>query len=120
MPHQDDSSISGDMILWRRIPPWAGMVVWEADGSPTATSQNFRDDNNEFSTFIESESTIEGVLEGLIGFGLIRFLAQEARSCLGNQFIFCRDEPPPGHVIICGPFSNAVGRRFKKGVKWAW
>jgi hypothetical protein len=120
MPPEDDARISGDVVLLRRIPPWAGMVVWEVDNSPIPSSQNFRDAENDFSTFILAETTVEAVLEGHDGFGLIRFKAQAARECLGVGFIFFRDEPPLAHVVIRGPFTNGVSRRFKRDSRWEW
>jgi hypothetical protein len=122
MDRHDDPSIDGEMVLVRRIPPWGGRVQWdENSGEPTPSSQNFRDPEKELSTYIVAEATIELVLAGHDGFGLVQFTAGEARKVLGTDIVFCRDtsDPIPGHVLICGNITNGMARRFRDIVSWA-
>jgi hypothetical protein len=115
---QDDPRINGDMILVRRIPPHAGRAQWdETTGIPTPSSQNFRDANDELSVSILAETSIEAVLHGHEGFGLVQFKAAEARAIL-TGIAFCRDEPPPAHVILCGKITGGMSTKLKKIVSW--
>lgn len=122
MPWQDDPSISGDRVLYRRIPPWGGRVKWAEDGTPTPSSQNFKDPNDELSVFLEDKTTIEAILEGEVNAacGVIRFRAQRVRDLLGASFIISLDEPPPGHVVICGRVTGGLATRLKRDLNWEW
>jgi hypothetical protein len=105
MERQDDATISGGMVLWRRIPPYADNVTWDPDiGVPVASSLNFRDGEHELSLSIAAETTQETVLAGHDGLGLVQLTAQDLRDVLGASFVICRDERPdePGHILVCG------------------
>lgn len=117
MPRLDDPNISGEMILYRRIPPWGGRVDWESDGHPPS-SQNFRDADEEMSVFIADEVTEGEALEGNEGFGLVSFKAGKVRELFGPAIIMCRDEPPPGHVLICGNITNGMARKLRNAAQW--
>jgi hypothetical protein len=120
MDRTDDPTVSGDMVLLRRIPPKGDRVQWDADGKPTPSSQNFKDKDNELSTYIAAEATEEQVLAGHEGFGLVRITAGKVRELLGTTFILCRDtsDPIPGHVLVCGNFTDGIAKKLKKAADW--
>ncbi len=121
MPRQDDPTLSGEIALLRRIPPWADRVTWDEHGRPVASSQNFKDKDEELSVFIEVEATVEGVLAGHPGFGLVRFSAQQVRTVCGPTIIICRDplDPGPlGHVLICGRITGSMRQKLKGLAQW--
>jgi len=121
MLRQDDPTLSDEIALLRRIPPWADRVRWDEHGRPVASSQNFKDKNDELSVFIEVETTIEGVLAGHPGFGLVRFTAQQVRGVCGPTIILCRDPlnpGPPGHALICGKITASMRQKLKGLVQW--
>ncbi len=63
MAPQDDPSLSGDIRLWRRIPPGADRVKQDQiTGQPRPSSMNFRDKNQELSVYLASETTIDEIL----------------------------------------------------------
>src|SRR5262249_45274342 len=101
MPRIDDPSISGDILLFRRIPPWPDNVTWDENGNPTCSSFNFKDDDRELSVHIASETTADEVLAGHEIFGLVHFTAQQVREACGPTIIICRceEEPAMGHVL---------------------
>jgi hypothetical protein len=80
MPRQDDQSISGNIILYRRIPPKGDHVSWDDNGIPTPASQNFKDKDDELSVHMAHETTAEAMLAGHNDFGLVQFTAQEVRD----------------------------------------
>jgi len=121
MDRHDDPTINGDMVLLRRIPPYGDRVQWDdRTGEPTPSSQNFKDRNNELSTFLAAEITADAALAGHDGFGLVQFTAGRVREALGSGIIFCRDtsDPTPGHVIICGKVTDGMARRFRSIASW--
>jgi hypothetical protein len=118
MERQDDSSISGDAILWRRIPPYRDNVQWEEDGSPVPSSLNFGDEENELSLYLASETSIETVLMNHEGFGLVKLTAGDIRKLLGSATILCRDDSDstPGHVILCTKLSRKQRRDLARNI----
>src|SRR5262249_26885332 len=95
MQRQDDPNLSGSFSVYRRIPPDGGRVEWDEQGIPTATSQNFRDRNNELSAYISHETTPDTVLSGHEGFGLVQFKLQVVRDVFAEHskhVIICRDQ----------------------------
>lgn len=123
MTRQDDKTIDGDIVLIRRIPPHGGRVQWGEDGVPEPSSQNFRDQDNELSTFIAAETTPEAVLVGHTGFGLVQFTAGKLRECFqdtGVEVVICRDEVDafPGHVIICAKITKGIARKIRDVATW--
>jgi len=59
MEREDDPNISGDVVLFRRIPPWPDRVTWDENGQPHFSSFNFKDKDNELSVHLASETTPE-------------------------------------------------------------
>lgn len=116
---EDDPTISGDILLWRRIPPWADRVAVDPQtGEPIPSSMNFRDKNDELSVFLASETTLEELLAGHEGFGVVEFTAQTARELLGNEIVIRRDEAEMGHVLICGRMTRAQSSALAKRCRW--
>ncbi len=120
MARQDDPSLSGELVLYRRIPPKGDRVVWDESGNPTPSSQNFRDKENQLSVYIAREADVDHILAGHNGYGLVQFTAQKVRDILGPGFVICRDdlEPGNGHVLICGNFTNGLARKLKGIATW--
>jgi hypothetical protein len=121
MPRQDDPTLTGEISLLRRIPPWGGRVDWDENGRPIASSQNFKDKDDELSAFIESETTFDEVLAGHQGFGLVRFTADQVRQIAGAAVIICRDaleNGPAGHVLICGKLTGGMRTKLKAKATW--
>ena len=125
MPRQDDPALTGDIKVLRRIPPTGDRVEWDADGTPTPTSQNFRDNRtDELSLYIATETTPERVLHGLCGFGLVELTIREIREVYRNHnrdLVICRDEDAdsgPGHILACGKPSPSMRDKLRTCAKW--
>ncbi len=118
MDRQDDPTLAGSLVLYRRIPPSGGRVEWDDKGIPIPTSGNFRDRNDELSATIAAETTVEKMLEEHESFGLVYFTAQQVRDLGCPGLLLCRDEPPLGHVLICGKISLGKAKLFKQFVRW--
>jgi hypothetical protein len=123
MARQDDPSICGEILLFRRIPPWGGRVQWEANGEPTPTSQNFRDKTNELSVHMARETTPDAVLAGHDAFGLVQVTAQDVRGVFTEfetEIILCRDDEDPanGHILICGKITGGMAARLRGKARW--
>jgi hypothetical protein len=120
MAGQDDLTFQGGVLLYRRIPPDGDHVTWDDSGTPTPSSQNFKDRTNRLSVNYAKETTPERVLAGHEGFGLVQFTAQEVRSAFGAAVIIHRHETDPaeGHLVVCGNITNAMARRLKGAAKW--
>jgi hypothetical protein len=120
MERQDDPKISGSIVLLRRIPPWADRVSWDEQGNPRASSFNFKDDEDELSVHIASETTPDEVLEDHTGFGLVQFTAQEVREACGSGIKLCRclEESALGHVLVCGKIGSGAAKRLQRAAKW--
>jgi hypothetical protein len=118
MEREDDPSISGDIILYRRIPPWRDNVTWE-ENVPRFSSRNFKDGNLELSVSIAAETTPDEMLAGHDGFGLIQLTAQQVRDICGPSVKLCRctEEPAMGHVLICGKIRSAANK-LQRAAKW--
>jgi hypothetical protein len=117
MPRQDDPLLSGDLYLLRRIPPWAERVTWTG-GEPIPSSQNFKDQHGELSFHLEQETTVEEVLAGHDGFGLVHLTAAQIRQVCGQAAILCRDPPPPSHVIVCGKLTGGMRNQLRALSQW--
>ena len=121
----DDPSITGDMLLYRRIPPYDGSVGW-ADETPTFSSKNFADKIHELSFNIAAETTPERVLAGNEGFGIIQVTVEEIRAACTNQLtgkcdiVICRDDEnsADGHVLVCGEIRPNMRKRIQKACRW--
>lgn len=62
MNRQNDPALLGEFYVYRRIPPDGDRVQWNDDGSPSSSSQNFKDRLNELSVYLCHETTPEIVL----------------------------------------------------------
>jgi hypothetical protein len=122
MPREDDPAITGDVVLYRRIPHSAERVTWGEDGQPTPNPSNFRDRNDELSMNMAHETTPEAVLAGPKhdGFGLIQITVKEIRRICGPAIKICRDdeEPANGHVLICGNITRGTAKLLCGSAKW--
>ena len=111
------------MILFRRIPPDGGRVVWGDDGIPQPSSQNFRDRIDELSTYLAHETSVENAIAGHEGFGLVQLSVQDVRDVF-HEFsavaVICRDDENPanGHVLICGKITKGMAKRLSDRAKW--
>jgi len=124
MPRQDDPSIDGDMLLYRRVPPFAGRVIWTENGAE-ATGQNFSDGQDELSVYIATETTPDEVLAGNDGYGVVaipaRVVREACRTADGQPaVIICRDdeEPARGHTLVCGHISPGMRKKLKRAAQW--
>ena len=119
---EDDTSISGGVRLWRRIPNWPNHSKYdETLKKLRPSSSNFRDDKfNELSVNIADETTIEKILVGYPGFGIAEFTAGLVREMLGATVVICRDPGPdnPGHALICGKVSRPQSEKLAKKCHW--
>jgi hypothetical protein len=120
MDRRDDPTISGDMILYRRIPPWKDNVTWDEMGQPTFSSANFKDRIQELSLHLAAETTPAEMLERHEGFGLIQMTAEQVRTICGSAVIICRctEEPERGHVLVCGKITGGAARKLKEAARW--
>jgi hypothetical protein len=120
MPRLDDASISGDVVLYRRIPPHGGRVTWDETGLPIPSSFNFKDKDDELSFYLANETTPELVLKGHKGFGLVYLTAERTGSICGSGVILCRDDEDPtnGHVLLCGRVSNGMAKKMSNEARW--
>jgi hypothetical protein len=118
MDREDDTNISGQVVLFRRIPPDPDNVQWLDDG-PVPSTSNFRDKENELSVAIAAETTADEQLEGHEGFGLIQITAQEIRdACPGIKLCRCVEEPAKGHVLAVGKVTRGMANKLKVAAKW--
>jgi hypothetical protein len=119
MDRVDDPSISGEVLLFRRIPPDGGRVTWSENG-PVCSSFNFKDRDDELSVYLAAETSPDEVLAGHDGFGLVSFTAQEVRVACAGKVTICRcpDEPAMGHVLICGKLGGGDAKRLQRAAKW--
>jgi hypothetical protein len=120
MSRADDPAISGDRVLYRRIPPHPDSVTWDDQGVPAFSSANFRDQDNELSMHLAAETSPDTMLIGHEHFGLIWMTAGKIRAICEGAIIICRDDEKPanGHVLICGKISGGKARRLKGVAQW--
>jgi hypothetical protein len=118
MDRQDDPEIAGDIVFYRRIPPWAGRVEWK-EGAVNFTSANFKDAEQELSIHRASETTPEQVLAGHETFGLIQITAKQIRdACPGIKICRSVEEPENGHTLVCGKVTAGMAAKLKKAATW--
>jgi hypothetical protein len=120
MDRRDDPTISGDVVLYRRIPPWPDNVTWDQDGQPSFSSLNFKDKNQELSVHLASEATPDDVLRGHEAFGLVQITAQQVRDICGAAIVICRctEEPAMGHVLVCGKMTGGTVKKLQRAARW--
>jgi hypothetical protein len=122
MIRHDDTSIAGDLALYRRIPPGANRVTWDEHGNPVPSSFNFKDAEDELSLHIAQETTPDVILAGNPGFGLVYLTARQIRDECGHAILICRDDQDPadGHVLVCGKISDGMAKRLSKLATKQW
>ena len=113
----DDESVDDETVLWRRIPPWG------LDRSGGLASSNFVDkDRGELSVALAAMTTLDSLLEGHDGFGVVAFRAGDARS-LGDppgRYVVRRapSAEDPAHTIICPKLSRGDARKLRDASEW--
>ncbi len=90
---------------------------------PTASTQNFKDKNDELSVCIAGETLPEAALAGHEGFGLVQFTAGLVRKVIADfkaAAFLCRDPLPemPGHALICGRVTDGMARQIRAAAVW--
>jgi|SRR5580658_1028514 hypothetical protein len=88
----DDLSISGEVVLYRRIQ--SRYLQFDADGNPVVSDGAFR--TKELSLFRSDRVTADEVLDGYPNDGLAEISAQAVRDA---GIILSASEPPAGHVV---------------------
>ena len=119
MPFDDDSSISGDENLLRRIP--ASWIDWDENGNPNISSAAFKDEH--LSVYLESVMARDGrapaeAIRNYAGYGLAAITAAHARAL--NQKV-ARDPLPeePAHAIVYGQKKRGgIGGALRDGAFW--
>jgi polyisoprenoid-binding protein YceI len=104
-----------DILLAAAAPPAAYCTCAAADGKDLANLQK--------SSYIASETTVDAVLEGHIGFGVVHFTVQQVRDAFAefNKLtVICRheEEQDKGHVVICGKATPGLRNRMKQNAQW--
>src|SRR5437660_380800 len=123
MPRQDDPNLTGDLLVYRRIPPDADHAEWETD-HPSFTKGNFKDKNDELSVHLASETTQEAVLHGWNGFGLVQMTVQQIRQAYAEggipAIVICRDDEDPanGHVLVCARPTGSIKKKLRDAARW--
>lgn len=121
MPQPDDQGITG--LLYRRIPNTGGKTKWDAGGNPTFGPSNFIDRTEELSLQIAAETPPEMALEGPEheGYGLAQVTAEAVRLICKERNVdlsIRRNEPPPGHIEICGKITDGMAKAIQKASQW--
>jgi hypothetical protein len=114
----DDEGIDDEDILWRRVPPWAVTP----DGQPD--SSNFVDKQyGELSVALADLTSIEVLLRGHEGFGVVSFTAGDVRK-LGDpagKYVVRRAplDDDAAHTVVCPKLSRGDARKLADACKWA-
>ena len=113
----DDEGVDDEAVLWRRIPPWG------LDRNDDLDSSNFVDkESGELSVALAAMTTLDSLLEGHEGFGVVAFRAVDARH-LGDppgRYVV-RHTPladDPAHTIICPKLSRGDARKLRDASEW--
>jgi hypothetical protein len=118
--HVDDESILPTDVLWRRVPDWPNFITPDkASGHYRVTSSAFDDDRDSdpMSVFLADETSIQDVLTGNEGFGIVAFTAGFARG--QGQIVFMSPhDGPRGHAKVAGPKSTKIRRAFARAARW--
>ena len=104
MPQRpDDSTISDDQRLWRRVHP--SQFKPRSGTGPSEISSAVFSTREEVSVAIASETTLDLFVANHLEYGVIEFTAGAARR-MGCTVV--RDSLPndPAHALVCGPRSN--------------
>jgi hypothetical protein len=118
--HLDDETIQDGDALWRRVPASPSFLALDAKlGHYRVASSAFDNDRDDdpMSVFVARESSLEIVLRGHEGFGVVEFSAGFARS-QGQAIYFSPDDGPRGHAKVDGPKTGGVRRAFARVARW--
>jgi hypothetical protein len=118
--HADDTSIEDGDLLWRRVPSSPSFLAFDGKlGHYRVASSAFDDDRDEdpMSVFVARTTSLDVVLHGHEGFGVVAFSAGFARG-LGQTVYFSPDDGPQGHAKVAGPKTGAVRRAFARTARW--
>jgi hypothetical protein len=115
--YQDDRDIPDETILWRRVAP--GQVVVDDDGRVRPTSVVFQDHENgtPMSVAIAAETTLERVLAGHPGFGVVALTAGEVRA-QGQGVSRAPLDDEPAHAEVFGIKPKKVSRHLARISRW--
>ena len=115
----DDATILGDEILWRRVPPWH--VVPDQNRAGRSVSSAAFDDDTDGSPMSVILATgaagPEAVLAGHEGFGLAGFRVSLVRD-LGLGVRRDPTESEAAHAVVVGRKSHGVRKRLRAGSHW--
>lgn len=118
--HVDDETIQDGDLLWRRVPDTPSFLAFDGKlGHYRVASSAFDDDRDDdpMSVFVARSTSLEIVLRGHEGFGVIAFSAGFARS-QGQAVYFSPDDGPRGHAKVAGPKTGRVRRAFARVARW--
>jgi hypothetical protein len=121
MERRDEPGITGDVVLWRRIPNRADRVSLDGQGGLCPSSSNFKHQDDELSIHLADLTSEELVLSGHDGFGLAAIKAGDVRRILGAGAVICtdpQDAADPAHKIICFKVSGSQAKRLAKAATW--
>lgn len=122
-PYVDDPTIGDDAPLWHRVPPWH-FVPDENRGGWRPSSAAFDDHPNGTpmsvvlgQEVLDANRSVESVVQGHEGFGLVSFTAGLARE--KGQGIVRKPVPEePAHAEVFGKKTRGVMRAFARGSTW--
>jgi hypothetical protein len=116
---EDDETIEGAAILWRRIPSFHVILDGRNDRCRASKAAfDDSDDGSPMSAYLVSEEvTAAKIIEGLEGFSVVKFTAQVAR---GKGLGISRDPLPeaPNHVLVFGKKTDSTRRALATGSTW--
>lgn len=121
--YSNDTTISGEEVLWRRIPPWH--VVFDKNlgrSRPKSSAFDNHTDGTPMSIFLASvvkqgKRDARDTLVNHEGFALAAVTAKLARDL--DQCV-CRDPLPdePAHGLVAGKKTKRVKKTFAKEARW--
>jgi hypothetical protein len=118
----DDPKVSGDEVLFRRIPP-RHFFLDENLGCTRPSSAAFEDDadGDPMSVYLAGVIAGEGrppdsVLAGHVGFALAGLPARTARD--QRQTVHPDGRDDTAHAVVCGPKTSSRRRAFAKLCHW--
>jgi len=114
----DDSSISDEDELWRRIPPQQWVDCPGESCRPSSAAFEDSPDGSPLSVHVGRLTSVNTVLSEIHeGFAIAAFRAGLAREC---SFIVVSDPMPedPSHALVVGNKSTPKRKRLVKGCWW--
>ncbi len=118
--HIDELTIRDGDLLWRRVPSSPSFLAFDGKlGHYRVASSAFDDDRDDdpMSVFVARVTSLEIVLHGHAGFGVVAFSAGFARG-LGQTVYFSPDDGPQGHAKVAGPKTGGVRRALARAARW--